>query len=246
MTDHALIDRYRQARRDSGLVALDGLHPVKHALRFGADVLEMVSPDVEAALRLAYEVAPDVWELLSEGLVAVSPGDFRQLSPAPPDTGIIAIARRPVVRVEGVLDSPEEAPVVLLENPRNPFNIGAAVRVASAAGAAGVLVTGPQDPWHAAAIVSAAGLQFALPVARVGAIPRCARPILAIDPLGEPMPWTDVPGRAILAFGTERHGASDELLSCASRRLAIPMTPGVSSLNLATAAAVALYALKFR
>ena len=245
MTDHALIDRFRQARRDTSLAAVDGLHAVKHALRFGAEVVEMVSPDVDAALRLAAAVAPDVCPRLSEELVQVTGEDFRRLSPMPPDTGVIAIARRPLTTVSDVLNGPRPAPVVLLENPRNPFNIGAAVRVAAAAGAAGVLVTGAQDPWHPAAIVSAAGLQFALPVARAGGIPDYARPVMVIDPQGEPMPWDSVPPGAILAFGTERHGASQELLARASRCLAIPMTPGVSSLNLATSVAVALYALKF-
>ena len=245
MTDHALIDRFRQARRDESLAALDGLHAVKHALRFGAEALEMVSPDVDAALRLAAEVAPDVCPRLAEGLSAVSADDFRLLSPVPPDTGVIAIARRPAVLADDVLSGSAGAPVVLLENPRNPFNIGAAVRVAAAAGAAGVLVTGAQDPWHPAAIVAAAGLQFALPVTRAAGIPDGPRPIMAIDPQGEPMPWDGVPPGAILAFGTERHGASPELLARAARRLAIPMTPGVSSLNLATSTAVALYALKF-
>ena len=244
MTNHALIDRFRQARRDSTLVVLDGLHAVKHALRFGAVVLEAVSPDVDAAVRLADEVAPDVRESLAEDLKAVSSEDFRQLSPVPPDTGVIAIAQRPKISVESMLGGPGEAPVVLLENPRNPFNIGAAVRVAAAAGAEGLLVTGAQDPWHPAAIVSAAGLQFALPVAQIDDIPRSIRPIMAVEPEGETFPWGKVPGGAILAFGTERHGMSGELLSRASRRLAIPMSPGVSSLNLATSVAVALYALK--
>ena len=245
MTDHALIDRFRQARRDTSLAALDGLHAVKHALRFGAETLEMVSPDPEAALRLAGEVAPDIVPRLAEGLTQVSGDDFRELSPVPPDTGVIAIACRPLTLPGDLLDGPRDAPVVLLENPRNPFNIGAAVRVAAAAGAAGVLVTGQQDPWSPAAIVSAAGLQFALPVARSGGIPDCQRPVMAIDPQGDPMPWEGVPSGAILAFGSERHGASPQLLARASRRLSIPMAPGVSSLNLATSAAVALYALKF-
>ena len=245
MTDHELIDRFRQARRDTSLAVIDGIHAVKHALRFGAEALEMVSPDKNASLRLASEVAPDVCDALQDGLREVYPEDFRLLSPVPPDTGVIAIAVRPASTTDDILDGPGNSPVVLLENPRNPFNIGAAVRVAAAAGAAGLLVTGPQDPWHPAAIVSAAGLQFALPVARTDAIPRCVRPIMAVDPGGEPMPWGAVPPGAILAFGTERHGASDELLSHASRRLAIPMSPGVSSLNLATSVAVALYALKF-
>ncbi len=244
MTDHALIDRFRQARRDSTLVVLDGLHAVKHALRFGAALLEIVSPDVDAALQLAGSVAPDVREPLSEGMALVTPDDFRQLSPVPPDTGVIAIAVRPEVDVVGLLDLPGRAPVVLLETPRNPFNIGAAVRVAAAAGADGLLVTGAQDPWHPAAIVSAAGLQFALPVARIDDLPCSVRPVVAVDPGGETLPWADVPCGAILAFGTERHGMSGELLSRASRRLAIPMSPGVSSLNLATSVAVALYSLK--
>ena len=169
-------------------------------------------------------------------------------APTPPSDGgspTSRIATRPATAPGDILDSPGASPVVLLENPRNLFNIGAAIRVAAAAGSAGVLVTGPQDPWRPAAIVSAAGLQFALPVARIEAIPRCDRPILAIDPMGEPMPWGAMPPGAILAFGSERYGASEELLSCACRRLAIPMTPGVSSLNLATSVAVALYAQNF-
>ena len=244
MTDHALIDRFRQARRDTSLAVMDGLHAVKHSLRFGAETLEIVSPDVDAALLLAAEIAPDIRPRLTAELTQISSDEFRQLSPVPPDTGVIAIARRPPVSAADVLCGPADAPVVLLENPRNPFNIGAAVRVAAAAGAGGLLVTGMQDPWHPAAIVSAAGLQFALLVARADGIPGLPRPVIAIDPQGEPMPWGGVPPGAILAFGTERHGASPELLSRAVRRLSIPMTPGVSSLNLATSVAVALYALK--
>ena len=250
MTGHALIDRFRQARRDTSLAVMDGLHAVKHGLRFGAETLEMVSPDLDAALRLAAEVAPDIGPRMAAELAHVSSDDFRRLSPVPPDTGVIAIARRPQVSIADTLGGPVDLPVVLLENPRNPFNIGAAVRVAAAAGAAGLLVTGTQDPWHPAAIVSAAGLQFALPVARADGIPSVepgsveGRPVIAIDPQGEPMPWGGVPPGAILAFGTERHGASPELLSRSVRRLSIPMTPGVSSLNLATSVAVTLYALK--
>ncbi len=244
MTDHALINRFRRARRDKSLAVMDGLHAVKHGLRFGAEIVEMVSPDDEAILRLAAEVAPDIHARLAAETAQVSGDDFRRLSPVPPDTGIIAIARRPPVSAAAALEGNSGMPVVLLENPRNPFNIGAAVRVAAAAGAAGLLVTGQQDPWHPAAIVSAAGLQFALPVARADGIPLAPRPIIVIDPRGEPMPWSGVAEGAILAFGNERQGTSPELLACAVRRLSIPMTPGVSSLNLATSVAVALYALK--
>jgi TrmH family RNA methyltransferase len=47
----------------------------------------------------------------------------------------------------------------------------------------------------------------------------------------------------VLAFGTERDGLSPELLDRADARLALPMRPGVSSLNLATAVSGVLFAL---
>ncbi|MFB6240546.1 MAG: TrmH family RNA methyltransferase [Gemmatimonadota bacterium] len=52
----------------------------------------------------------------------------------------------------------------------------------------------------------------------------------------------DGDNRAVLAFGTERHGLSPDLLDRAERRVRIPMREGVSSLNLAVSVAVALYA----
>ena len=70
------------------------------------------------------------------------------------------------------------------------------------------------------------------------------RDLVAFDPAGEPLASAEIPAAAVLAFGTERHGLSDELLGHAQRRVALPMSPGVSSLNLATAVAATLYALK--
>ncbi len=50
-----------------------------------------------------------------------------------------------------------------------------------------------------------------------------------------------MPGDAVLAFGTERHGLTDALLARADLRVRIPMRAGVSSLNLATSVAAVLY-----
>ena len=68
------------------------------------------------------------------------------------------------------------------------------------------------------------------------------RPLLALDPDGELLDPARLPSDAVLAFGTERHGLSDELLARADARLCLPMRPGVSSLNLATAVAAVLFA----
>ena len=115
--------------------------------------------------------------------------------------------------------------------------------LAAAAGAAGVITTGVQDPWHPDALRGSAGLHFALPVARSRVIRTGDRQLIALDPEGEPLS-ASLPERAILAFGTERAGLSDELLARADARLALPMSPGVSSLNLATAVSGVLFALQ--
>lgn len=240
----ALVERFRAARGDPALAVLEGFHALKHALRFGAEVHEAVAVDPDEISRLARELAPDLEDRLTGTVRAVPPEILAALSPTPPATGVMALAPRPPVDPEATLAEPSDAPVVLLESPRHPGNVGAAIRVAAAAEAAGVLTTGSLDPWGPAAIRGAVGLQFALPVARVEALPDTDRPLVALDPESEPPGPGPIPGRAILAFGAERRGLSPELLRRAVLRLRIPMREGVSSLNLATAVAAALYGLR--
>jgi TrmH family RNA methyltransferase len=159
----------------------------------------------------------------------------------------VAVARRPPQpSPDELLALPGPEPVVLLEDPRHLGNLGACVRVAAAAGAAGVLTTGRQNPWHPDALRGSAGLHFALPVARSGTFRTGDRPLVALDPEGEPLHAALVPPRAVLAFGTERDGLSDALLARSDARLALPMRPGVSSLNLATAVSGVLFSLSAR
>lgn len=237
-----LIPRFRRARRDSELVVLEGFHALKHALRFGAELMEAVAVDLDQVESLAEELAPDLAESLRELVKPVSPEVLAELVPRAPRTGVVAVARQPRVDVAGVLASPKPAPVVLLEEPRNMGNLGACVRVAAAAAAAAVLTTGNNDPWHPDAVRGAAGLHFALPVAAVEELQASDRPLLAIDPEGEPLRPSDLPPRAILAFGAERHGLSPDLLIRADARIGIPMRSGVSSLNLATSVSAVLFA----
>jgi len=254
--EQALIRRYRGARRDRELAVLEGFHALKHALRFGAEVLEAVAVDGGRLEELAAELAPDLTGSLAERTAPVSAEAMAQLVPQAPRTGVVALARRPEVDVAALLVEPRPQPIVLLEDPRTMGNMGACVRVAAAADAAGVLTTGSNDPWHPDAVRAAAGLHFALPVASLEPSSRIAaergqssvelaageRSLIAIDPEGADLRPAELPPRAILAFGSERYGLSDELLAAADARLAIPMRAGVSSLNLATAVAAVLFA----
>jgi TrmH family RNA methyltransferase len=237
----ARVQRFSRARRDPGLAVLEGFHALKHALRFGAEVVEIVAVDPAELDRLAAELAPDLAGPLAARATPVGEETLAELVPQAPRTGVVAIARRPAIDVAAALADERSAPVVLLEDPRGMGNMGACVRVAAAADAAAVLTTGHNDPWNPEALRGAAGLHFALPVAAVEALPRGDRPLVAIDPEGEDLRPSELPPRAVLAFGTERHGLSAALLDRADARLGIPMRPGVSSLNLATSVAAVLF-----
>lgn len=245
MQDGSLIPRFGRARRDPALAVLEGFHPLKHALRFGANVLEIVCTDPAELDRLAGLLAPDLSARLRDLARRVEPSVFEQLAPLAPTTGVMSLAERPVIDPAAALAEERPAPVVLLEHPRDLGNMGACVRVAAAADIAAVLTTGGHDPWHPDALRGSAGLHFALPVARLdglGGLESLDRPLLAVDPRGEPFAPGELPPRALLAFGSEREGLTRELTHRAEACISIPMRAGVSSLNLATSVAAVLFA----
>jgi TrmH family RNA methyltransferase len=226
-----------QARRRRELVVLEGFHAIKHAIRFGGEILGAWTADAAEVESLRERLAPDI-ELPVEVV------ELEQLERVVPRAQVVAVARRPrQPDPDTVLAGPGH--VVLLEDPRHLGNLGAVVRVAAAAGAGGVMTTGRQDPWHPDALRGSAGLHFALPVHHLHTVRTQGRELVALDPDGEPLRPAELATAVVLAFGTERDGLSDELLAQAQRRVALPMAPGVSSLNLATAVAATLYALKF-
>lgn len=233
----------RRVAGEPGIVVLDGVHCVKHAVRFGAVLELLVTTDREAVVRLAAELAPDVVDVVAAA-VPVAAGALAPVRGLRAGTELVGFARRPAaVTTTG--------PTVLLDDPRNPGNVGAVVRVAAGFGAA-VRTTGTIDPWHPAVVRAAAGLHFATDVARLapegaglapegnsgGELPGA---VVGFDPAGEDLRGVTLPDRAVLAFGAERHGLSAAVRSRADRLVAIPMRDRVSSYNLATSVAVGLY-----
>lgn len=230
--EHELVRRFVAARQGDDLAVLEGYHPIKHAIRFGAVLEEVVVLEgTEDA-----ELPP---ELDGIAYATADADTFDRLLPAVPPVPVVALARRPAGQLEAALAAPGH--VVLLERPTHAGNAGAVVRVAAAAGAGGVLTIGGVDPWGAAALRGGAGLQFALPVASGADLPTTERPLVAFDEGGVALGAVALPEDAVLGFGTERRGITPALRDAADLIVRIPMRERVSSLNLATAVAVALY-----
>ena len=213
-------------------VLLEGFHAVKHALRFGARVHPLLTTNLSDAVELAESHAPDLVEAFKQATEVDRAAFVQQVGKTHP-TGVAGFAARPELPFD------RNAPIVLLDNPRNLGNFGAAIRVAAGLDAGGVISTGDVDPWHPNVVRGSAGLHFALPVARAESLD-FAGELIAFDADGDLLTGP-IPDDAVLAFGSERHGLSEEVREKATRIVRLPMREKVSSYNLTTSVAMGLY-----
>lgn len=145
--------------------------------------------------------------------------------------------------------------VVVLEDIVDHTNVGAIFRSVAALGADAVFVS-PRcaDPLYRRSVRVSMGTVFQVPWTRLPEWPEAARMLhahdfsivalaLAEDAVSLRDLAAEAPARLALVFGAEGDGLSRMALAAADRVVTIPMSHGVDSLNVAAAAAVALYAL---
>jgi TrmH family RNA methyltransferase len=137
----------------------------------------------------------------------------------------------------------------------DPGNAGTVIRVADAAGAGAVLLAGETvDPHNGKAVRASTGSVFHLPVARhrdaatvLDACSTAGLTLLVADAHGEldlhdPAADVVLAGPVAWIFGGEAHGVAATVAERADHRVRVPIHGRAESLNLATAAAVCLYA----
>jgi RNA methyltransferase, TrmH family len=149
---------------------------------------------------------------------------------------------------------PEPAPRdvwVVLDNIRDPGNLGTIIRTVDAVGASGVILIGQAcDPWSSECVRATMGSIFAVPLVRMHAA--------AFAKIAESWPGEIVAaqmeagadyrrtyrGPVMLLMGSEGSGLSPALSGLANVGARIPMPGGAQSLNVATATALMLYEIR--
>jgi TrmH family RNA methyltransferase len=246
---------FRQAAADpddaAGVlgVLLDGVHLLRDALRAGAivrtvlvssDFLSGASPFDRGVVDAAAQSGAAVHEATASVLEAASP--VRTTS------GIVALAEwRPSALASTFTPAP--AFVVGLVDIQDPGNVGAIIRSADGLGATGVAAldrTAHPAGWKA--LRGAMGSTFRLPVARGDSASalRSARGAglrIAVTAAGAgtPLEIANLMTPTLVLMGNEGTGLSQELIDAADDRIAVPMRPGIESLNVAVTAALVLY-----
>lgn len=132
---------------------------------------------------------------------------------------------------------------VYLQGVGDPANVGAIIRCAHAF-CDGPVVCGPNcaDPYSPKAVRASMGSVFARPPARASFSELEGTPIALTPHADAPIDRAQLKAPAVLCLGAERDGLSAEVAG-AAQCVRIPMRAGAQSLNVATAAAIALYEL---
>ncbi|WP_291205380.1 RNA methyltransferase [Hyphomonas sp.] len=164
--------------------------------------------------------------------------------------GVLACGLKgPPLAPKDVLPADGYSTALLLAGLSNHDNVGACFRNAAAFGATGVLLDSEScDPLYRKAIRVSSGAALWLPFAHGGtgaglieAAEAAGHEVWALTPRedAEPLSALAVPARLALVMGAEGPGLPAPLIARA-RPVRIPMTQGFDSVNVATAAALAL------
>ena len=166
--------------------------------------------------------------------------------------GCLAVGVRPPARDwrEVIRDARR---LVILERIGNVDNVGSIFRTAAALGVDGVLLqTDCADPLYRKAIRTSMAASLTMPYATapwpdtLGELRERGWTTVAMTPTAEAPLLRDVAAdvvtrRVAVVLGHEGEGLTQDALAACTHRARIPMTNGVDSLNVATAAAIALY-----
>lgn len=143
-------------------------------------------------------------------------------------------------------------PVLVLDQMRDPGNLGTLMRSAAALGFSTIIQTpGSVDPYSPKVVRSAMGAHFScrlLWMDAAGIYDFCkkgqhpALTIVVADAHADQACWAmDMRAPICLIVGGEAHGASVELHQIADEKAAIPMTSGSESLNAAVSGSILMY-----
>ena len=247
-----LAQRFRAVRegRDDESIFVEGVRLCEEAARSALVIEEVLFTD-----RMASEGrGVPLLEGLQRGgvrLTEVSESVLDSVADTRTPQGIVLLARRPRCDREAFEGALGVDPLlVVLHGVNNPSNAGAMLRVAEAAGAAGVVATkGSTDLLSPKSLRSAMGSSFRLPlwsgatIAEVAGWCRARGIEIVATDLGAKASHTDVDWRGARAvlLGAEGSGLSAREVALADVCVRIPMREPVESLNVAVALSVLLY-----
>ena len=224
-------------RRESGSFLIDGRKLIAEAIEADAPIREVFAVDPGDLADLPREITP------------ISRADAERLSDLKTPQGVFAEVDDctiPAPEAISRIRPAERFRIVALDGIQDPGNAGAIIRSAAAFDCDAILF-GPDsaDPTHPRTTRGATGAWFAIEIWRsaelscdLARLASMGAEIVAASADGEP--FSAASERSVWLFGNEGAGISPTLEPLVQRRVGVPLSRGVESLNVAVAAGILL------
>ncbi len=234
----ALQERSRN-RRKAGAFVVEGVRLVDEALLSGWQTqfvlyTEQLDPRGQEIIAAYRQNNVEVQQTTPEVMKTASDTQTPQ--------GILAVISNPPPEIPPKLNF-----VVILDNVRDPGNMGTLLRTGLAAGIDALfLPPGNVDPFAPKVVRAAMGAHFRLPILTLtwAEIRETVQPfdVFLADAVGiQAYNQADFSQPSVIIIGGEADGAGPEARSLSDQSIHIPMPGGIESLNAAVAGAIVLF-----
>ena len=268
----SLLQTKKKARDEQGLFVIEGLRITEDALISAYDRIESIfvnesflknsGPEklmgavckrMQAGQTGNEALKPDfAWEDLP--VTAVKDSVFEKISETVSPQGVAAVIKKQEPQLSDIVRSGSgtgKKRLLILDDVRDPGNLGTMMRTAEAAGMDGVIMSGSTvEIYSPKATRSTMGSIFRVPFLYAedlcGVIGQLKKEHFTVygTCLDSAKDYRDInyAGRTAFVIGNEGNGISDPVKECLDQSIFIPMSGAVESLNAAIAAAIVMYA----
>lgn len=239
-----LLQKKAKARDEQGVFVVEGLKMFEEARNAGLLVKTYVSESFYQK-----KVQEDACYFNDLDYEVVTDGIFKEVADTLTPQGIMGIVKRLEYSLADILSKPSPM-LLLLEDIRDPGNLGTILRTAEGAGVSGVILNRScVDMYNPKVIRSTMGSIYRVPfyqaenfIATLGEIKKQGIVIFAAHLKGRVYDTEgSFTGSCAFLIGNEANGLSEEASQMADIRIKIPMEGKVESLNAAVAAAILMY-----
>jgi TrmH family RNA methyltransferase len=238
--------RDASARRETGLMVVEGDRELRQAIAGGLGLLEVFVPERVAT---GLDVPPVLQTIDPRIITFVAPQIIQKMTYGDRTDEIMAVAKQPVLDKAKLKPRSDAGLYLVIDSVEKPGNLGAMLRSADAAGVSGVLVTDPVcEIWNPNAIKASQGAIFRVPLAVFHAEEALAwlkehsiSIFAARVQASETHDSIAFPSRSAVVVGSEATGLGKVWLGEQCRGVRLPMLGSVDSLNVSVSAGILLY-----
>jgi len=232
-----------KGRDAEGAFLAEGPQAVREALAFGEVLAVVVSASATDEAQGLADVA------VESGLTVLGADDdqMAQITDTVHGQGVVALCRRPSAALQDL----EGTLFLVLDEVRDPGNVGTLIRTADALGVAAVIATiGTAEVFAPKVVRASVGSVFHLPVVTgvsfedaVAWSRSRGHRLIGADANGDPLPggFAEPWQPTVWVLGNEAHGISSDHLHMLDQALAVPMWGKAESLNVGIAGAICLW-----